>query len=120
MRPDVETELADMGLIDWSGVLALAADGASSHRLSGLPVLMLDVPVTSHAELAFVSALAASAPELLATVPSADEPTLARLRWSVQDLDSGHQPAAPLRRLQRNLFREEIAPESTGVWFGME
>ena len=77
---------------------------------------MLDVPVTSHAELAFVSALAATAPELLATVPSADELTLARLRdelrWSVQDLDSSDPVSdAPLRRLQRNLFSGEIGPE---------
>src|SRR5436305_6899871 len=97
---------AELGLTDWSGVLALAAEGATSHRFSGLPILMLDVPVTSEAELAFVSAFSAGAPELLATVPSADESTLARFRdrlcWRVQDLDA-HQPASPLRRLQRNL-----------------
>jgi hypothetical protein len=38
------------------------------------------VPLGSEAEAAFVSALAAAAPELLATVPARDAPTLARLR----------------------------------------
>jgi superfamily I DNA/RNA helicase len=113
-----------MGLTDWSGVLALAADGARSHRLSGLPILMLDVPLTSEAELAFVIAFAAGAPEFLATVPAADEPTVTRFRnqlgWPVQDLDSGHQPASPLQRLQRNLFREDSDAESAGPSSGID
>jgi hypothetical protein len=45
-----------------------AAAGTNLHRLIGLPVLLLDVPVGSEAELAFVRALAARAPEVLATV----------------------------------------------------
>ena len=89
-----EAELAEISLTDWSGVLALAADHASSHRLSGLPVLMLDVPMRNEAELAFVEALASAAPELLATVPSADEPTLTRLRDRIRS-QSGLSTATP-------------------------
>ena len=40
----------------------------------------LDVPITSEAELAFVDAFAAAAPDILATVPAADQPTLGRIR----------------------------------------
>lgn len=112
-----ETELAEMRLTDWSGVLAVAADNAPSHRLSRLPVLMLDIPVRNEAELAFVSALANRAPELLATVPSADEPTLVRLRdrlrWPVENFDGPSTADTGLRRLQRNLFREEVVAQST-------
>lgn len=117
-------ELASMSLTDWSGVLTLAAEGAPSHRLSGLPVLMLDVPVTNESELAFVRVLAGTAPDLLATIPAADEPTLVccrdQLGWPVQDLDAGPQPVRPLHRLQRNLFRENTAAPPAGPASGIE
>jgi hypothetical protein len=120
-----EAELAEMGLTDWAGMLALAVEGVPAHRLSGLPVLMLDVPSGSEAEASFLKALAAAAPEILATVPAADEPTLARFRnelhWVIEDLDLGPVPvpAAILDRLQRNLFKEGVtlaaAEPATGV-----
>ena len=80
-----EAELAEAGLTDWPGVLMLATEaagraGPDRHRLIGFPMLLLDVPLGSEAELAFVRALAAAAPEMLATVPTADEPTLSRIR----------------------------------------
>jgi hypothetical protein len=111
-----DTELACMNLTDWTGILALAAEGAATHRLSGLPLLMLDVPMVSDAEFRFVRALAANAPEILATVPAADEATIDRFRddlgWSIEDLDVGPLPGpgAPLARLQRNLFRDDTPP----------
>ena len=86
-----EAELAEMALTDWPGILSLAAESARTHRLAGLPLLMLDVPIASEAEFSFVGALAGEAPEILATVPTADEPTLARFRdeldWPIEDLD---------------------------------
>ena len=43
-----EAALAEAGLIDWPGVLALATEAASdrvgAHRLISLPMLLLDVP----------------------------------------------------------------------------
>lgn len=109
-----EAELAEMGLTDWAGMLALAADAVDEHRLTRLPMLMLDVPVTNEAELTFLNALAAAAPELLATVPAADEPTLARLRdrlgCTVENLDSQSGPDSGLSGLQRNLFQEGSEP----------
>jgi ATP-dependent helicase/nuclease subunit B len=120
-----EAELAEMGLTDWAGMLALAVEGVPAHRLSGLPVLMLDVPSGSEAQASFLHALAAAAPEILATVSAADEPTLARFRdelhWAMEDLDLGPAPvpAAALRRLQSNLFKKGVIPAAatpvTGV-----
>ena len=120
-----EVELAQAALTDWPGVLALATEAASGgqagrHRLVGLPLLLLDVPIASKGTLAFVQALAAAAPELCAIVPAADEPTLSRLRdglhVAVEDLDeapAGGRVAArdrtALAQLQRNLFNERAS-----------
>ena len=110
-----EAELAEMALADWPAVLALASEGARAHQFSGLPLLLLDVPVRSEAELVFLRTLAANAPEIFATVPAADRPTLARLEddlgWRVEDLDlhPGAIVDAALVRLQRNLFKESAS-----------
>jgi ATP-dependent helicase/nuclease subunit B len=113
-----ETALADVGLTDWPGVVALATEAASNcvgvHRLVGLPMLLLDVPIRSEAELAFVDALAALAPDILATAPAADQPTLGRIRlhWKLENLDGPPKPddhvatAGTLARLQRQLFKD--------------
>jgi ATP-dependent helicase/nuclease subunit B len=90
-----EAALAEAALTDWPGLLALGTEAASGrlcvHRLVRLPVVLLDVPITSEAEFAFVEALAAAAPDILATVPAADQPTLGRMRdalhWELEDLD---------------------------------
>lgn len=76
-----ERELSEVGLIDWAGVLELAAAAASgdkSHQMIGLRTLLLDVPVNSESELRFVQAIATRAPELLVTACTADQPTLTR------------------------------------------
>jgi hypothetical protein len=57
-----------------------AMSGEFAHRFVGRPILLLDVPLTSEAELAFVRSLCAHTTEVLAVVPAADEPTLIRLR----------------------------------------
>jgi hypothetical protein len=54
--------------------------GDLAHRLVGRPTLLLDVPLTSEAELAFIRSLCSRTTEMLAVVPAADEPTLTRLR----------------------------------------
>ena len=112
-----QTELAETHATDWAGVLAVAAEGTATQRLSGFPILMLDVPITNKSELAFLRSLAACA-SVLATVPAADGQTIGwlcgELHWAVEDLDSDRVSAAPLRRLQQNLFREETASVVTG------
>ncbi len=122
-----EAELKEAGLTDWPGVLALATEAASAagtnlHRLVGLPILLLDVPISSEAELVFVRALAAAATEVLATVPAADAPTLSRLRdrlrMQIENLDeatsrdegAGAASTGALANLQHHLFKEQARP----------
>src|SRR5262249_45728197 len=82
-----ETELQDHLFTDWPGVLAIAAAAARDRvdELSflRLPTLLLDMPVTSQAELSLVEALCARAPDCLITIPSADSVTLERVRSSL-------------------------------------
>jgi CRISPR/Cas system-associated exonuclease Cas4 (RecB family) len=122
-----EAELAEGKFIDWPGLLRIAAEIAversgATHRLTQLPMLLLDVPVASQAELNIVGALYSSGSEMLATVPAADEPTIARLRdglqLKIEDLDkpdvtggaAGDDSSGSLRRMQRHLFREDTIP----------
>jgi ATP-dependent helicase/nuclease subunit B len=120
-----EVELKEAGMTDWPGVLSLASEAASGvggnrPRLIGLPTLFLDVPIGNEAEFVFVNSLAAAATEVLATVPTADQPTLRRLRdrlrAQISDLDQesvGDENGASLTsvsaltNLQRRLFKDE-------------
>ena len=120
-----DVELKESGLTDWAGVLAVASEAASSvgdkrPRLVGLPVLLLDVPIRSEAELVFVHSLAEAATEFLATAPAGDQSTLChlreRLRVEIEDLDRESAAnesdvfwmnASGLEKLQRQLFKEE-------------
>jgi hypothetical protein len=116
-----ESGLAEAGLVDWSEILRLATEAASNgakrSRLIGLPTLLLDVSITNEAELAFVKALAETAPDLLATVPAADQPTFTRIRdelhCKVENLDdlpkNRDSTIGIIERLQRHLFNEDIA-----------
>lgn len=116
-----ETEFRRAGFIDWPGVLMLATkiiqSSSKVSKLLGLPLLLLDVPVKNKAELAFVRAVALAAPEVLVTIPAADETTISRtceaLCIQAEDLDQAQEsedPAAPigsLSSLQRGLFNEQ-------------
>ena len=54
---------SDVCATGWAGVLQLATDAigiSGRHRLIGLPTLLLDVPISTEADLAFVTALAAA------------------------------------------------------------
>lgn len=132
-----EAELAAANLTDWPGVLTLAAEATSSdgpnlRRLIGLPLLLLDTAIGSEAELAFVRALVARAPEILVTVPAADAPTLGRIRdrlsIRIENLDDarlrdGSVAAAKpgtLTSLQRHLFNEQPIPSKTSADDGVE
>jgi hypothetical protein len=110
-----ESNLTEGGLTDWAGVLISAAEAMMSddlvHRLVGLPTLLLDVPLTREAELAFVRSFCSRATEILALVPAADQPTLTRLREGLQveteDLDREDTGPGNLPRLQRYIFNED-------------
>ena len=116
-----ESALAEVELTDWPGVLNLAtetaSDRASSHRLIKLPMLLVDVPISSEAEVAFLRALAAAAPDTLAIVPRGDQQTLDWIRdvlhWKFENLDRAPRgkkdhvgKEGALERLQRQLFSD--------------
>ena len=117
-----ESNLTEGGFTDWAGVLTAATDALMgdgfTHRLIGLPTILLDIALTSEAELSFVRALSLRTPELVVFAPSADERTLARtqeaLRMQVDDVDrmgtsapaSAGASGGSLARLQRRLFKE--------------
>jgi len=76
----------------------------------------VDVPISSEAEVAFLRALAAAAPDILAIVPRGDQPTLGRIRdvlhWKFENLDRAPRrkdhaaTEGALERLQRQLFSD--------------
>lgn len=82
LLPMVEAYEAILGedrLADWAGLLTIAKEAVGgdgvSHPLLGLPTLMLDVPITTEAELEFLRAFCHRVPDLLFLAPSADERT---------------------------------------------
>jgi ATP-dependent helicase/nuclease subunit B len=121
-----EAELADGKFTDWPGMLAIAVEAAAncSTTMLQLPILLLDVPITSKAELSFVATLCSSASEMLATVPAADTPTLSLLRDGLRfetdnldnlasAVDGGNDRRGSLARLQRHLFSEDATAAIT-------
>jgi ATP-dependent helicase/nuclease subunit B len=123
-----EIELKEAGLTDWPGVLSLASEAASGvggnrPQLIGLPTLLLDVPIRNEAESVFVESLTTATTDVLATVPSADQATLRRLRdrlrAQIEDLElrsvgdeigASTTSVSALTNLQRRLFKEEERP----------
>jgi len=120
-----EANLAEGRLTDWAGVLAAATEALMSdsitHRLAGLPTLLLDLAVRNEAELSFVRALGLRTPELLVVAPAADEQTLIRSRKAlgliVDGVDHfensttipGGNSDGSLVRLQERLFNESTS-----------
>jgi ATP-dependent helicase/nuclease subunit B len=111
-------ELESAGLADRAAVFELASSAAraadNADPLLGIPVLLLDVPVANAAERDLVAAVAARAPELLATLPARDDVSAGQLERAlgVTARPVGSLPeTSSLLRLQTHLF-EDTAPES--------
>jgi ATP-dependent helicase/nuclease subunit B len=115
MLEQFETELADANLIDRAGMLAMAAAAAAreseTERLVGIPILLLDLSVTSRCERELVATLCARSPRALATVPAGDARGAAMLAAAMGvepvDLSPDSAPgagASSLARLQTHLF----------------
>jgi CRISPR/Cas system-associated exonuclease Cas4 (RecB family) len=92
---------------------ASRAWNAGRVRWAGMPVVLLDVTIDSRAERDFIAAVAAAAPDLLATVPDGDERALAALTSLGADLETAPD-AAPadtdLAHLRRSVFTNENPP----------
>jgi RecB family exonuclease len=117
-----KSQLAKAGLADWADVMTFATGamkkGDATPRIIGLPILLLDVPITTTAELDFIRSVSFRTPNILATVPTGDESSLAHLRdelgFGAENLDVlSNVTAGPtssdlgsLSSLQRHLFVE--------------
>jgi RecB family exonuclease len=109
-----ESELEDARVADRAHRLALATRAVAQGALEPLgrmPMVLLDVSIAGAAERAFVEALAAASPAMLATVPAGDDATLQVLR----SLGASERREAPsdqgdLGRARRFLFAPAAPP----------
>lgn len=113
LLPAFTRELAEAAVADRAALLALATEAVRAGVApAGFPLVLLDVPVTTRAEAAFVSALLARAPTALVTVPAGDDTTLAQLPPLPRE-DLGEAGDGALVRLRRHLF--DVAEPPTGA-----
>src|SRR5262245_59122314 len=116
--------LADRAALYDLAARALAQGAPAS--MARLPLVLLDVPIVTAAERAFVSRLVEQAPSVLVTVPAGDERTLEALR----ELGTGHEPStrdeaaddpSALSHLRSYLFAEaaprQLAREGEAEFF---
>jgi ATP-dependent helicase/nuclease subunit B len=114
-----EERIGAAALADRALLLELAAAAVSGRAPvpPPMPALLLDVPLRSAAERAFVAALGRAAGDVLATAPSADTETVAALSelGAVRDAApaSGDTPAG-LSRLRTYLFSTASPPAGGG------
>jgi RecB family exonuclease len=101
--------LADTATIYRHATAVLARGTPWPH---GRPVLLLDVPVDTAAEEAFVAALAAAAPAVLAVVPHGDPRSADRLARALRCRQEAAQSVSEtsLARLQAHLFEDRRPP----------
>ena len=108
----VESQLSAAAVDDRSALFrraALACDGGLV-RWTGVPIVLLDVPLDSRAEQLFATALVARAPDVLVTLPDDDRCALEALRavaTSVDVVEDCASPASDLANLRRYVFRAE-------------
>jgi ATP-dependent helicase/nuclease subunit B len=104
--------LADGGLADRSALLETATARLRAGDAGGLsagPIVLVDVPITTVAEQAFVAALVARAADVFATVPAGDARTRALLPAPLADAVEVREDAGTdaLARVRRFLFEAE-------------
>ncbi len=111
-----EEELESRRLADLALMLELAITGVEEHRLSGLPLLLLDPPLESLLHRELLRALAQRAPSILAAITSGEREWEKDLGVKAQSLDPDTiDSPLPMERLRRYLFAGSIEsiPEGT-------
>lgn len=109
-----ERALADASLADRATILRTAADVARTggEGIAGVPLLVLDAPITNALEGELLAALAARTSELLTLAQDGDARTIAFLSRSLSSATrDARTPTAPgaLGRLQARLFDPRAA-----------
>ena len=114
-----DRELAEAKLADRAAVFAAAIEAAGSatpSHIVGLPVLLLDVPLTSKRETTLIAALSERAPAVFATASRGDERTIARLENALDckavETETPNQPDS-LASLKRHLFQDTRCEPAT-------
>ncbi|HMD34460.1 MAG TPA: PD-(D/E)XK nuclease family protein [Vicinamibacterales bacterium] len=117
----VESQLESASVDDRAAIFRDAADQvrAGAVRLAALPMVLLDVPLDSRAEEAFIAALIQQSPDVLATIPDGDVFALSafmRLGVSAESLDAASEfnvqspesgvRSSDLARLRRYVFSD--------------
>ncbi len=96
----------------FASAIAVVSAQPRSSSLLGIPLVLLDVPIDSAAEFAFVRALIGSAPDTLMTVPFGDLQALDRLASIGFDPEVLEQKGdSDLVALRRYLFASRRPPE---------
>jgi ATP-dependent helicase/nuclease subunit B len=110
----VGRELAEAKIADRASVFEAAIDVTQHSALStqhflGLPLLLLDIPLSSSLEARLVADLARSAPAVFATAPRGDERTIAHLERATGckalEAEDSNQTSS-LAALKRHLFED--------------
>ena len=101
---------------DRAALFVSAAEACEGRgvRWTSMPMVLLDVPIDSTAERTFVAALAAAAPDVLATVPDGDDVALTALRDIGAEIETREDAAgreSDLVNLRRFVFEKARPPE---------
>jgi hypothetical protein len=107
-----EAQLEAGKITDRAALLAIATRAAAEDPLCRMPMVLLDVAIAGPAERAFVEALTAASPAVLATVPAGDEATLEALHslGARERSAGGADPAGDLARARAFLFTAAAPP----------
>ena len=107
-----ESELRERGFADFATLLRLATETArdGTHRLLGLPLVLLDVPLDTVLLRDFVAAIAARSPAVFAAALAGDTEAVSRLEriLHVTPEPAAEDDTGSLARLRRYLFAAEL------------
>ena len=111
----VEAERDRSGIDDRAALLEQASRAWRSGRVAwtGLPLVLLDVPIDSRAEQAFVQVLIERASAALATIPDEDmraRTAFERMGAAIEVAPDGAHRASDLAHLRRFIFNKEPPP----------
>ncbi|HSO73543.1 MAG TPA: hypothetical protein VLU47_01805, partial [Blastocatellia bacterium] len=110
-RELAEARIADRAAVFEAAINAIQNSVPGTERFLGLPLLLLDVPLSSLRETALIAALARRAPAVLATAARGDERTIAHLEnaigcKAIEAEDSNE--TSSLASLKRHLFEDSF------------
>ncbi len=108
-RELAEAKIADRAAVFEAAIDATQVSAISAQNFLGLPLLLLDVPLSSSFEARLIAALAGRAPAVFATAARGDERTIAHLEGAIGckaiEAEDSNQTSS-LESLKRHLFED--------------